>query len=186
MYVGLRTVTTSSVSMPGLLNFEEAVMRAPRMFGTLFRACVIGSLLAQDVACVRSASVPRQGWASSSDASSWASEGELTALASSEIATMREGTAFELVQRHRPAFLRVHIVPDSRDPRAGIPLVYVDGMKKGPPEILETILASSVREIRYVAPTEACVLYGPQHEGGVIAVRTRQLGVMERRPRARN
>jgi hypothetical protein len=99
---------------------------------------------------------------------------------------MHEGTAFELVQRHRPAFLRVHTVPESRDPRAGIPLVYVDGMKKGQPEILETISASSVREIRYVTPTEACIQYGPQHEGGVIAVRTRQLGVMERRPKARS
>ena len=161
-------------------------MRAPRMFGTLLRACVIGSILGQDVACVPSASISRHGSESSSGASSGPAEGELTALASSEIATMHEGTAFELVQRHRPAFLRVHIVPDSRDPRAGIPLVYVDGMKKGQPEILETILASSVREIRYLAPSEACVLYGPQHEGGVIAVRTRQLGVMERRPRARN
>lgn len=77
-------------------------------------------------------------------------------------------TLYEAVQRLRPAFLR------ARTTSAGpgfLPVVYVDGMRKGSPEILRTIPTSEVAEIRYLTVQDATTRYGMNVEAGVLDVK---------------
>jgi hypothetical protein len=48
--------------------------------------------------------------------------------------------------------------------------VYVGSMKQGGVEELTRLLATDIREIRYLSPTEAQFRFGPRHDAGVILV----------------
>ena len=52
-----------------------------------------------------------------------------------------------------------------------LPVVYVDGMKTGDPEVLKGIATKNVEEVRYLTATKAEMDYGLGHEGGVILVK---------------
>jgi hypothetical protein len=91
-----------------------------------------------------------------------------TILMGDEIARAHPGSAYEAVERLRPAFLR-----ETR----GVPLfgertVYLDGMKLGGLRQLQTISAYSVREIRYLSAIEATARFGPGNPSGAIVVVT--------------
>ncbi len=51
------------------------------------------------------------------------------------------------------------------------PVIYLDGMKSGDPEVLKGIRTGDVEEVRYLSPTQAEMDYGPGHEGGVVLVK---------------
>lgn len=50
------------------------------------------------------------------------------------------------------------------------PIVYLNGTRMGEINMLRDILTRDVQEVRFVPPTEASQLYGPEHGGGVIQV----------------
>ncbi len=51
------------------------------------------------------------------------------------------------------------------------PVVYVDGVKSGDPEILRGFRTRDVQEVRYMNANQASSEYGIGHEGGAILVK---------------
>ena len=52
-----------------------------------------------------------------------------------------------------------------------LPVVYVDGMKTGDPEVLKSFATKNVEEVRYLTATKAEMEFGLGHEGGAILVK---------------
>ena len=96
------------------------------------------------------------------------------ALECGEIQSARVDNAYEAVVRFRPEFLRPRGAPAATDPNGAAPMVYVNGVREGGPEMLRTIPVAAIVEVRYLSATAASDRFGPLHPGGVIAVRTRR------------
>ena len=90
-------------------------------------------------------------------------------LTKQEIATISVETLYEAVQRLRPAFLRARTT-SSPGPGA-LPVVFIDGIRKGSPELLRGIRASEVVEIRYLSVQDATTRYGMNVPAGVLDVK---------------
>lgn len=84
-----------------------------------------------------------------------------------QIDGMPVSSAFEVVQRLRPEFLRDRSVNAARI----YAVVYVDGVRRGLPDTLRSIPAGDVLEIRFVSALDAQQRYGTDHTGGVIEIR---------------
>ena len=96
------------------------------------------------------------------------------ALECGEIRSAGVADAYEAVMRFRPEFLRPRGGLAATDPSGTAPMVYVDGVRQGGPEMLRTIPVAAIAEIRYLSATAASDRFGPLYPGGVIAVRTRR------------
>ena len=90
-----------------------------------------------------------------------------------EFATVSGNTAYDLVFRLRPEFLR-------GSARGGItgtrndPAVYINTAAAGTLSALRQIPVDAVAEIHYVPRVDALIRYGPTYLGGVIVVNTRR------------
>ncbi|HEV8355870.1 MAG TPA: hypothetical protein VGQ17_03785 [Gemmatimonadales bacterium] len=51
------------------------------------------------------------------------------------------------------------------------PVIYLDGMKSGDPDVLKGIRTGGVEEVRYLTPSRAAMEYGLGHDGGAILVK---------------
>jgi len=96
------------------------------------------------------------------------------ALDCAEIRSARVDNAYEAVMRFRPEFLRPRGAHVPGDPSGAAPMVYVDNVRQGGPDMLRTIPAGAIVDIRYLSATTASDRFGPMHPGGVIVVRTRR------------
>jgi len=102
--------------------------------------------------------------------SSTASNGSRYVVTADELVNVGDRSAYEALQQLRPTFLR------SRDPQTPshqnpTPVaVFVDGGRTEGIEVLRSIRASTVREMRFYEPAEANTKFGTGHNGGVIAV----------------
>jgi hypothetical protein len=94
--------------------------------------------------------------------------GPSNVLTREEIATAHVDNAYDVVQRLRPQFLRAR--PSGMNSSA-IPVVFVDGIRRGAPEMLRTLTSAIVEEIRFFSAAEATLRYGLDLEGGVIDVK---------------
>jgi hypothetical protein len=84
-----------------------------------------------------------------------------------EIAGTTVESAYDAVQRLRPMFLR----PRSTGSRSNaLAVVFIDGVRRGDPEVLRAIAARSVEEIRFITAVDATTRYGTNIEGGVLQV----------------
>lgn len=81
-------------------------------------------------------------------------------------------TAYEALNRLRPRFLRPHATGGR--PQTTNATVFIDGVRRGDLEVLHTIAASSIMEIRYLASADAALRYGLDVPGGVIDVKLRR------------
>ena len=88
-------------------------------------------------------------------------------LESAEIGSARVANAYEAVVRLRPQFLRRRSTTGD-----GQPVIYLDGVRQGGADILRSIPASVVYEIRYLTVTAASAEFGRMHSAGVISVRS--------------
>ena len=94
-------------------------------------------------------------------------------ISAEEIDGIQVATAYDVIQRLRPEFLR------SRGRIAGgvagsqSPVVYVDGVRAGGLDTLRGIAARDVAEIRRIGAADATTRYGTGHAGGVIEITTR-------------
>ena len=95
-------------------------------------------------------------------------------LGSVEIGTARVDDAHEAVMRLRPEFLRHRSRPSKDDPSGALPMVYLNGVRQGGPEMLRTIPVAAILDIRYLNPTTASSQFDRYYPAGVIAVRTRR------------
>jgi hypothetical protein len=80
--------------------------------------------------------------------------------------------AYEVVQRLRPDFLRERGAMSLNSVRA-VAVVYLDGVRRGGPEVLKTIRAQELEEIRFISATDATTRWGTDHAGGAIDVKLR-------------
>lgn len=90
-------------------------------------------------------------------------------------AQLEESTAtnvYDLIQRARPEVLRTRGTTSIRNDRQ-IAVVYVDGVRRGSPDILKQFRLSDVEEVRFVNGPDATTRYGTGHGGGAIEIKTR-------------
>jgi len=85
-------------------------------------------------------------------------------------------SAFDIVQRLRPAMLRSRTSTFGSDNQGQqVPVVvYSDDVRLGTVENLRTIPAMQVREIRYISATDATQRWGTGHSSGAIQVVTKR------------
>ena len=81
--------------------------------------------------------------------------------------------AYELVRILRPLWLQARGTTVLTDPSANLPVVYVDEVQAGRPEVLRSIIATTVQQIQFIDRADAEMRYGAGHPGGIIMVRTR-------------
>lgn len=89
-------------------------------------------------------------------------------ISAEEIAATNVATAFEVVERLRPQFLR------TRGPTSALLetriTVFQDNMNLGSIEMLRQIRAADVQEIRYLNASDATTRFGAGHPAGAIVV----------------
>jgi hypothetical protein len=107
-----------------------------------------------------------------------ATDRDRNVITADEIATVEVTTAYDVVSRLRPEFLRTRGPVSARADR---PMeqpsitVFLDGVESGPVErTLYLIPAREVAEIRLYRAADAVTKYGSRHTGGVIAVTTKR------------
>lgn len=90
-------------------------------------------------------------------------------LTQDEIGTTPVATIYDAVNRFRPRFLQPHATGSTRQAYA---IVYVDGVRRGNFDVLRSLPAGSLIEVRYLNPTDATTRYGLDVPGGVLDVIT--------------
>ena len=91
-------------------------------------------------------------------------------ITADEILRVNANTAYEAVERLRPAFLTTRGANSIQDPTPVTPVVYLDGLRYGPAASMSTIPAMGIASIQYLPPIEAGMRYGLGHEGGAILI----------------
>lgn len=91
-----------------------------------------------------------------------------------EIQQISATDAYQVVEQLRPRWLRFRGRVSLQNPRAGEPLVYLDGLRHGRTESLRGISTDWIAEIRYLTAADATTRFGTGHPGGVILVSTRR------------
>jgi len=89
-------------------------------------------------------------------------------ITAEELQTIDVGDAYAAVQRLRSAWLR---------PRSagGSPIaVFVDGVRAGDLEMLRQIAVITVRELRFIDPSDATTRWGTGYTNGAIMVSTQR------------
>ena len=139
---------------------------------TLGRICLLlaASVLIPGCGASHQSGVGR--FAGPSDAPSPSRSSEI--LRGAEIQSAPVNNAQEALVRLRPEFLRRREASAVNDPGAGLPTVYVDGVRQGGPDMLLSIPAGAILEIRYLNAVAAASAFGPYHPGAVISVRTKR------------
>jgi hypothetical protein len=92
-------------------------------------------------------------------------------ITSDELASRSALTARQVIEQLRPQMLRVRGTTTLGNAQTtDVIWVYFDGTKMGTLEVLNSIGAHEIREIRYLSPSEATNRYGTGHVQGVILV----------------
>jgi hypothetical protein len=104
-------------------------------------------------ACITSGGATRSG-------------GDPDRVTAGELAPLQTFTAYQAVRRLRPAWLTVR-------GNAPAPVILVDGVRMGGPDVLNDFRASDLVEMRHRSGPDATTLYGTGHGGGTIELRTR-------------
>lgn len=94
-------------------------------------------------------------------------------LTQEEIARVNASTAFDAIRQLRPEFLRTRGGGSIQNPGQEYAVVYINGVRAGDLNALNSVRASDVQEVRYMSASEATTRYGTGHAGGVIEIRTR-------------
>lgn len=81
--------------------------------------------------------------------------------------------AYEMVRILRPLWLQARGTTVLTDPSSNLPVVYVDEVQMGRPEVLRSIIATTVQQMQFIDRADAEMRYGAGHPGGIIMVRTR-------------
>jgi hypothetical protein len=94
-------------------------------------------------------------------------------ITADEIARSNASTAYEAVERLRPAFLRTRGPQSLQNSEPPTPNVYVDGMKYGTLASLAQLPALGIISIQYLSALDASQRFGIGNEGGAIVVTTK-------------
>ncbi|GMR12682.1 MAG: hypothetical protein BMS9Abin29_0874 [Gemmatimonadota bacterium] len=93
-------------------------------------------------------------------------EGRGNTITAEDLADVGNVTLFVAIQRLRPRWLRS---------RGGspLPVVFIDGIRRGGPSELRNMPANSVTQVRFIDGRAATTRYGIGFGGGAIEVTTR-------------
>ncbi|MBV6522174.1 MAG: hypothetical protein MNPFHGCM_02320 [Gemmatimonadaceae bacterium] len=95
-------------------------------------------------------------------------------ITQAEIEYANVGTAYDAIKRLRPRMLQRRVGSSTDEGSAGEIVVYLDEAKYGYPDQLNSIVATSIKEIRYYSPSDATTKWGTGHTEGVIQVITKK------------
>lgn len=85
-------------------------------------------------------------------------------------------TAYDIVQRLRPQFLRTRASGSIMN-KEPVPIqVYVDGSLRGSVYVLKELISHGVIDIAWLSGVDATTRFGTGHENGAIQVRTGRAG----------
>jgi len=87
-----------------------------------------------------------------------------------ELERLGDRSAYEALQQIRPTFLKSRDTQTKSNPIPQPVDVFVDGGRAGAVEALQSIRASTIKEMRFYEPQQANTKFGTGHNGGVIAV----------------
>lgn len=99
------------------------------------------------------------------------SRGSRNVITAEEIREVDALTAFDAVERLRPAFLRRGRVNVQEDTKS-FPIVYLDNMKLGGIDELRRIRSADILRIHYLSASDATMRFGTGHAGGALLVTT--------------
>jgi hypothetical protein len=91
-----------------------------------------------------------------------------------EILEETPGSAYDMVQRLRPTWLRVRNQASSITQEIDSTMVYVNGSRRGNIEELRAISSEEILEIQFMDPGDATLRYGTGHAAGAILVTMRR------------
>src|SRR5687768_5443015 len=97
-----------------------------------------------------------------------AARGTTNLVTRQEIASIPEGNLYDALQRLRPAFLRPRSTATAGNQ---VPIVFVDGLRRGSLDYLRAINNREVAEVRYVGAIDATTRYGMNVPAGVLDVK---------------
>ena len=94
-------------------------------------------------------------------------------ITTDEIEEISTTTAYEIVDRLRPSWLRNQGPVSIRSAgTATFPMVYIDEVRSGGVEALNRVSSQIIREIRFINGRDATTRWGLDHGAGVILVLT--------------
>jgi hypothetical protein len=94
-------------------------------------------------------------------------------IAEQEVTSSNGTTAYEVISRTRPAFLKSRGTLTTRMTTRDHAMVYVNGVQYGDITSLRNITADQIREIRYYNARDAINKFGTQIGTGVIEITTK-------------
>ena len=94
-------------------------------------------------------------------------------ITAEEIAASQVTTAYDAVRNLRPMFLRSRGQTTFDPGVAPVAVVFLDGHRYGDVETLKTMSVQSIREIRFLTPSDATTKYGTGFTAGIIEVLTK-------------
>jgi hypothetical protein len=100
-------------------------------------------------------------------------DGRSDRITREQLAEMPSFTAYEVVQRFHPTWLRARGSTSFGGGPAPV-IVYVDQVRAGGVNELRNLRASEIEEIRYLDASDATLRFGTDHGGGAILVETRR------------
>jgi len=95
-------------------------------------------------------------------------------LVADELDPLSQFTAWDVVQRLRPMWMRPGGIRNSANPAGHYPHVFVDGNPYGPMEILRRFRVEDIQEMRHINATDSTIRYGGEYQGGVILLTTKR------------
>lgn len=124
-------------------------------------------------ACAGGAPRATTGSATAAMTAAAAPRGSANVIVESEIPASGAQNALEVIQRLRPSMLRSR--NGTNDETGVMDIVfYIDNVRAGERQALTGVLATSVREIRYLAAADATTRFGTGHPLGAIIVTTKR------------
>ena len=99
--------------------------------------------------------------------------GSANLIVGAEIATSGASDALQAIRTLRPSMLRGRTGTRNDQSGAADIVVYVDGIRAGGPQTLESVAAITVTEIRFLNASDATTRFGTGHPMGAILVSTK-------------
>lgn len=145
--------------------------RTPGSIAPLCLACVLAAYLL--AACAGGTTQAPAGGATAAMTKAAAPRGSANVIVEAEIPASGAQNALEVIQRVRPSMLRAR---NGTIEETGVMdiVFYIDGVRAGDRQAITSVLATNVKEIRFLAAADATTRFGTGHALGAILVTTKR------------
>jgi hypothetical protein len=97
----------------------------------------------------------------------------MDSISASEIARLTVTSAYDAIQRLRPRWLRGR-GPTNFSAEVSLPVVFVDEVRFGPAQSLQSISLGDVEEMNFMSARDATTRFGTGYPAGIIEIRTKR------------